>query len=121
MDERITNIIKDWVEGEKLYSFEIRAYCPVSSQYVLQNPPSIPIVFIIDVQGFFYDKDHTQPIKLHYENDIAIPNTIVKQQDIDNFKQNLELLTQNAYVSFEDTLKSCPQPTYTSDILHMKD
>lgn len=103
----------------KSYSFEIRAYCPVSSQYFLQNPPSIPIVFIIDVQGFFYDKDHTQPIKLHYENDITITNTTATQQDIDNLKQGLDLLTQNAYASFDNTLKSCPQPTYTSDILHM--
>ncbi len=120
MDKRIANIIKDWVEDKKLYSYELRISFPVSQQYALQNPLSIPTVFIIEVEGFYYDREHTKPIKLHYEETITIPNISVTQLDIDNLKQYLERLTQNAYVSFENTLKSCPQPTYTSDILHMK-
>lgn len=78
------------------------------------------MVFIIDVGGFFIDKEHTQPIKLHHERVISIDRYNTDKQYIEDFRRDLKLFTAAAYEQFDKILSSLPQPIYTSDPLHMK-
>lgn len=76
--------------------------------------------FIIEVQGFFEDENHSKPIKLHHERDISIDRFNTNQQYIDDLRNDLRLLTKAAYAEFDKILTSFKTPIYTSDPLHMK-
>jgi len=116
MDERIKTIITQWGEEDRAYSFEVRLHYNVGTHQTLDDPSCTPVDFIIEVSGFYYDKDQTKPIKLHYERIISIKNdAIVTQQYIDDFHRDLNHLTTTAYANFEKTLNSCSTPIYTND------
>lgn len=75
----------------------------------------IELIFIIDVGGFFLDKEHTQPMKLNYERVISIDRYNTNPQYEQDLRKDLNLLTKAAYAEFENILKSLPQPSSTSD------
>ena len=95
-------------------------YLPYYPTQITVETPFVNLVFIIDVQGFFIDKEHTKPIKLHHERLITIDRYNTDSQYIDDLRNDLELLTAEAHAQFEKTLSSFTQPVYTSDPNFMK-
>lgn len=103
----IIAILKQWITGERNYSFEARLFRPLSKfQY-----PQGGFVVIIDVQGFYKNEEYSDPIKLHYEVIISAPelhNQTLTQEQIYNyissFPEKLNSVTLNAYKEFENKL-----------------
>lgn len=121
MNEQIQSLLKEWATSDGLYSFEKRVHIPWNPSQITKDAPAvINMVFIIDVDGFFIDKDHTQPIKLHHEEILPIDRFNADGQYLEKLRKDLETVTTAAYDQFEKTLSSLPQPTYTSDPKFMK-
>lgn len=94
---------------------------PLNTSQIAKNAPAvINMVFIIDVDGFFLDKDHTKTIKLHHEEVLPIDRFNTNDQYIEKLRKDLNAITAAAYDQFEETLSSLPQPNYTSDPKFMK-
>ena len=121
MKEQIQTLLKKWATSEGLYSFEKHIHIPLNPSQITKDAPAvINMVFIIDVDGFFLDKEHTQPIKLHHEEVLPIERFNANGKYIERLRKDLETVTATAYTQFEKILASLPQPIYTSDPLHMK-
>lgn len=121
LDPHIQNVIRDWDNARGPYTFEIRIHPILNPSTVTSSTPFVFLTFIIEVKGFFLDKEHQQPIKLHHERVISIDRfNPDPQQYAKDLRGDLALLTKAAYAQFAATLASLPQPTYTSDPLHMK-
>lgn len=121
MNTGVKNIKDQWItEAGQKFSFECRLAVPITLEHNSANNGFEYITFIIEVSGFFYDKEHTKPIKLHHERTITIDTTNCSQQNIDNFRRDLNLLTGAAHEEFLKVLEESPQPIYTSDPLYMK-
>lgn len=120
MNALIQSVIKEWEATKKQYSFETRIHPILNPYSITKDTPFINMVFIIDVGGFFIDKEHTRPIKLHHERVISIDRYNTDKQYIEDFRRALNLFTATAYAQFEKIFTSLPEPIYTSDPLHMK-
>ena len=120
MNPLIKAVIEEWVTAKSPYSFETRISPILNPSQITVETPFVNLVFIIDVQGFFIDKEHTKPIKLHHERLITIDRYNTDSQYIDDLRNDLELLTAEAHAQFEKTLSSFTQPVYTSDPNFMK-
>lgn len=120
MHPEIKKIIENWLEPTGYYSFESRFCMPVTTDKYPINPVFLWMNFIIEVNGFYLDEKHSNPIKLHYERLISIDTNNYSEQYHDDLKRDLRLLQDSAYSHFYEQLKSCDQPIYTSDPLHAK-
>lgn len=121
MNTGVKNIKDQWItEAGQKFSFECRFAIPITLEHSSANNGLEYITFIIEVSGFFFDKEHTKPIKLHYERTITIDTTNCSQQNIDDFRRDLNLMTDAAHEEFLKALEESPKPIYTSDPLYMK-
>lgn len=120
MNASIQSVIKEWETSKSPYCFETRIHPILNPSSITIDTLFINMVFIIDVGGFFLDKEHTQPIKLHHERVISIDRYNTDNQYIEDFRKDLKLFTATAYAQFDKILTSLPQPIFTSDPLHMK-
>ncbi|MDE6095207.1 MAG: hypothetical protein K2G52_03365 [Muribaculaceae bacterium] len=84
MNTLIKAIIKGWETVKSLYSLESRIFFTLNTAQITTKTPFINLAFIIDVQGFFLDKEHTKPIKLHHERVITIGRYNTDSQYIDD-------------------------------------
>jgi len=120
----LVEIGKEWSTRERDYSYETRFCGPLSeNQY-----PEGGLIAIIEVQGFFRDKQLKNPIKLHYEKVFSVPdlfNMDITKEQIDicasSFSILLEEFTINAYKSFQSILaqqKSDFGNCYTTDPIY---
>lgn len=120
MNPSINTAIDDWAKAPTSYSFEKRLHIPINVSQISDNAPFVEFNFIIEVSGFFLDKECKQPVKLHHERVISIDRNNMDSQYVEDFRKDLKLLTATAYAEFEKILSSQPQPTYTSDPRFMK-
>lgn len=115
MNPAILSVINDWRKSIERYSFETRLALRTNSQEDKITSPYITYTFIIEVGGFYYDPDHTYPIKLHQERTISIDNLNMTTQYVEDFRRDLELFTSSAYAYIADQLAG-QQSSYTSDL-----
>lgn len=116
---KVLEVGKQWVSGDKKYSFEIRMFVPLSKN---QNPEG-GFVAIIDVQGFYRDDKWTDAIKLHSECVFSKPDLLnpnLAEEQISNYvlSKKLENFTLNSYENFNDILnkeKATCGKIYSSD------
>lgn len=115
MNSLIQEIIEGWRGAQSPYSFEIRLRQLINPLQIKNKAPFVEMAFIIDVNGFFLDKEHTKPIKLHRERVIGIDMYNSDPTYANDFKKDLDLFTATTYAEFEQILSSFTTTTYTSD------
>lgn len=116
----IQSVIDEWTKSRGPFSFEIRIHPPVNPSSITSNTPIVDLVFIMDVSGFYEDKECTKPIKLHSEKLISIERHNSNQEYADKLRKDLDLFTDESYSQFQELLASYPDKTYTSDPNFMK-
>ena len=120
MNPSIAEVLNDWANAPGFFSFETRLHPVVEPSQIKDTYPFVNMVFIIDVQGFYLDEEHKNPIKLHRERVISIDRYNKAPEYAEDLKKDIDLFTKESYTQFEKYLSSFPQPIYTSDPKFMK-
>lgn len=120
MNESIKSVIREWETAQSPFSFETRIHPVLTPSNITSDTPFINMAFIIDVKGFFVDKEHKQAIALHHERVISIDRYNQDTQYTEDLRKDLKLFTAAAHEMFFKILSTSPQPTYTSDPKFMK-
>lgn len=119
MNPTITNTINAWKKASGEYSYETRSNYNINAPQKVSMGSIIPMNFSIDVKGFFEDAALTKPITLYFQDVLTIDDQDMTQTYANQFTARLNQFTANAYNYFKNHLSTFPQPTYTSDLLHM--